>query len=165
MRKRPVRTAFTFKDGEGGMLLSTPAVSESSEGAINIVRVVGAIPAGKKNPLVMSAALHRSHPYSPQNLGRHDTPRYLPEEIDDDTLRTRGDVERAARRRLTEIQLDEQTVTFDSLPMPLLEEDDPFVVDASDAKVTTRLAQMTIPLGHDGWSTIGYIAPVSKRKR
>lgn len=165
MRKRPVRTAFTFRDGDGGMLLSVPKVSESSQEVINLVRVVGAVPKGQKNPLVMNAVLHPSHPYSAQSLGRHGVPRFLPEQIDDDTLRTKKDVENAARRRIQEVQLDEQLVSFDSLPMPLLEEGDPFVVDAKEAKLTARLAQMTIPLGHAGVSTVGYIAPVTKRKR
>lgn len=165
MRKRTVRAAFTFRDGDGGMLLSVPKVSESSQDVINTVHVTGAAPTGKKNPLTFTTTLPESHPYSPQSLGRHGVPRYLPEQIEDDTLRTSGDVEKAARRRLQEILLDEQMVTFDALPMPLLEEGDLFTVDAKGAKVTGRISQMVIPLGHEGRSTIGHLAPAKKRRR
>lgn len=165
MRRRPVRTLFTFKDGNGGMLLSIPAVSESADSVINLVRVVGAVPTGKKNPLVFTDKLPSAHPHSAVSLGRHGEPRYLPEQIDDDSLRTQKEVEAAARRRLQEIKLDEQMVTFDCLPMPLLEEGDLFTIDAKDVKVTGRVSRMTVPLGHEGVSTIGYIAPVRKRRR
>lgn len=165
LRKWPVRTVFTFRDGDGGMLLSTPKVSESTLDAVNLVRVVGAVPKGKKNPLVFTDTLPAAHPHSPSNLGRHGVPRYLPEQIEDDSLRTRQEVEAAARRRLQEIKLDEQMVSFDSLPMPLLEEGDLFTIDAREVKGTGRVSQMTIPLGHEGHSTVGYIAPVSKRRR
>lgn len=165
MRRRPVRTSFTFTDGDGGTLLSTPKVSESSQDVVNLVRVVGAVPTGKKNPLVFTDKLPGSHPHSPQQMGRHGEPRYLPEQIDDDSLRTQKEVEDAARRRLQEIKLDEQLVTFDCLPMPLLEEGDLFTIDAKDVKVTGRVSQMVIPLGHEGRSTLGYLAPASKRRR
>lgn len=165
IRRRPVRTTFTFKDGDGGMLLSSPKVAESSEDLVNLVRVVGAVPTGKKNPLVAEEPLPRSHPHSPGAMARNGVANYFPEEIEDDALRTQAEVDATAKRRVQEIQLDEQMVTFDCLPMPLLEEGDPFVVDAKDAKVTARMSQMTIPLTHDGRSNIGYIAPASRRKR
>lgn len=165
LRHWPIRSAFTFRDGDGGMLLTVPTTSENNTDIINTVKVVGAVPKGKKKPLTVTKTLPRNHPHSPWQLGRNGVPRYLPEQIDDDSLRTQKDVDRVAERRLTEIQLDEQIVTFDSLPMPLLEPGDRFTIDAKGAKGSGRISQMTIPLTHDGVSTIGYLAPASKRKR
>lgn len=165
VRKHPVRSCFTFRDGDGGMILTPPLVAESSQDIVNTVYVVGAVPVGKKSPLVAEVTLPASHPYSPEELGRYGKKRHIVEEIDDDTLRTQADVDRAARRRLQEVQIDEQVVTFDCLPMPLLEEGDLVTIDSKDVKGTVRVASMVIPLTHDGVASIGYIAPASKRKR
>lgn len=162
LRKHPVRSSFTFTDGDGGMILTEPKVSESSEDAFNLVKVVGATPEGKKNPLTRTRRLPASHPHSLRRNGVRIT---NPDVIEDDTLRTQQEVDDAVDRRIREIQLDEQLVTFDALPMPLLEEGDRFVVDAEGAKVTARVSQMSIPLGHEGVSTVGYIARVSARRR
>lgn len=165
LRRRPVRSSFTFRDGDGGTLLSTPKLSEDSQDNVNTVRVIGAVPTGQKDPLTFEDSLPASHPHSPEQLGRWGEPRYLVEEIEDDTLRTMSEVKKTVRRRLTEIQLDEQMVTFDALPVLLLEEGDRFTVDAKGAKTPGRLVQMSIQLGHEGISTVGYLAPAKRRRR
>lgn len=166
LRRRPVRSSFTFTDGDGGSILSTPTTSEGGgEDVFNTVRVIGATPEGKKNPLTFTDSLPASHPHSPQALGRWDVPRHIVDEIEDDTLRSMAEVKAMVARRLREIQLDEQTVTFDALPIPLLEEGDRFVVDAKGVKVNARVSQLSIPLGHDGPMTVGYIARAVARHR
>lgn len=164
LRRKPVRSSFTFSDGAGGMLLSIPEAEESTE-IVNLVQVIGAVPKGKKSPLVASRVLRPPHPFSPEELGRNGQPRYLPETIEDDSLRTQKEVVAVANRRLHEIRLDEVLVSFDTLPMPLLEEGDLFTVDSAAINVTGRVSKMVIPLGHSGRSTMGYLAQASKRRK
>src|SRR5699024_7631126 len=165
LRKRPVRSPITFTDGDGGSMRAPPVTSEDSQDVYSTVRVIGATPEGKKNPLTFTDTLPKNHPHSPESLGRWGVPRHIVEEISDDTLRSMADVKAACARRLREIQLDEQSVTFDSLPIPMLEPGDRFVVDAKGIKVNARLSQMSIPLGHDGASTVGYLARAVARHR
>lgn len=164
LRKKPIRSVFTFRDGDGGTVLTIPIVSEGEQVMVNIVRVVGAVPKGKKGPLTKELSLPSAHPYSPQRLGRNGKPRYLPEAIEDDSLRTQAEVDAAAKRRIAELQIDEQQVSFDSLPIPMLEEYDLVTIDCEAAKGSVRIVQMTIPLGHAGVSTVGYIGKLSRRR-
>ena len=165
LRKVPVRPSFTFRDGDGGMVISPPTVGESSEAMVNRAVVTGAIPKGKKKPLVGRATLPAWHRYSPQSMARGGRNKFYFERIEDDSLRTQKEVDDAAQRIIDRVQVAESEVTFDALPMPLLEEGDIIVVDTKGARVTAPLTQMSLPLGHDGVSTIGYLAPVSKRRR
>lgn len=165
LRPRPVRSSFTFRDGDGGMLLSVPKTEEGSAEVINTVRAIGAVPKGKKNPMIHTDFLPKNHPYSPWSMIRGGKLQYLPEIIEDDSLRTKSDVDNVVKRRIQELLMDEQMVTFDTLPMPLLEEHDLFVIDAKGTKLASRVAQMSIPLTRDGVSTVGYIAPVNRRRR
>lgn len=165
VRRRPIRPVYTFKDGKGGTILTPVTVAEREADLINTVSVKGAVPAGKKEPLEAEAYLPEWHPYSPKSLTRGGKERYIPEQIEDDTLRSLKEVKAVAERRISEVTTDSRLVTFDALPMPLLEEEDLFGVDAKDAKTESRLIQMTLPLTHSSPATYGYIAKASTRKR
>lgn len=164
MRKSPTRSVFIFKDGDGGSILTDPNLSESNSDIINMVKVVGAVPTGKKVPISYIARLPKADPYSPESLARGGKPQYYAEDIDDDTVRSLKEAKKLATERLNQTTVERYEVSFDSLPIPMLEEEDPIRIETSDMKLTTRLKQLTIPLGHGGVSTIGYIAPVTKRK-
>lgn len=165
LRRRPIRSVFTFRDGDGGTVLTPPLMSESERDLTNTVRVIGAVPKRKKKALTKESYLPKSHPYNPQKIGRYGKARHRPETIEDDNLRTQAEVDRVARRRIAELQVTERQVSFDCLPIPILEEYDPVTIDCKGAKGTVRITQMTIPLGHAGVSTIGYIGKVSKKRR
>ena len=164
LRKKPIRSMFTFRDGDGGLLLTKPKVTEGSDELINAVRVTGAVPKGKKTALEHVSFLPESHMYSPHSLKRGPKVKYYPEEITDDTLRSKKEVKSKADRRIKEILVSEQLVSFDCLPMPLLEEWDPFVIDSDGVNVMGRVSQMSLPLTHDSPSTVGYLASLKKRK-
>lgn len=165
LRKVPVRPSFTFRDGDGGMVLSAPVVTDSSDDLVNRAEVTGAIPKGKKKPLKGIAQLPPWHRYSPQMLRRGGRNKFYIEFVEDDSLRTQKEVDAAAERIIKRVQVAEAEVSFEALPMPLMEEGDIIVVDADGAHVTAPMSKMSLPLGHDGVSTIGYLAPVSKRRR
>lgn len=165
LRKVPVRPAWTFKDDTGGMVISPPVVSESSADLVNKVVVIGAVPKGKKKPLVGTAVLPPYHRYSAQSLKRGGRNKVYLEQIDDDTLRTQKDVDDAAKRRIDRVQIAEREVSFTALPMPLLEPGDIIIVDTEGTNATAPLTQWSIPIGHDGVSTMGYISKVSKPKK
>lgn len=165
LRKYPVRSSFTFRDGNSGTLMSQPSVTESSSEIVNTVRVVGATPKKKKTPVEATAYLPPYHRYAPGKMGRNGKPRYLPETIEDDTLRSEAEARRTAQRRIRQIQVDAQDVEFTALPFPLLEEGDVVTIDSRDVKLTTRIMKFSIPLGGKEVGTYGYIAPVSKRRR
>lgn len=164
LRKPPVRSSFTFRDGNNGSLLTPVRLGEESETLINAVHVTGAIPKGKKKPLEKKEFLPEGHMYSPQNLIRGGKLKYLPEEITDDKLRTQKEVDAKARRRVKEIILDEQSLTFDALPIPFLEEQDVFTVDADNMSGTGRVIQLSLPLDVENASTVGYLANLKRRK-
>lgn len=165
LRQRPVRPSFVFKTGEGGTILTVPNIEDSSDEIINTVVVTGAIPKGKKKPIKWTEHLPSNDAYSSWNLGRHGVRSYFFDRIDDDTIRSKKEAKEVARRRLSQARIETQQVTFDSLPIPMLEENDAIRIETDDLSTTTRLRQMTIPLGHEGVSTIGYIAQVSRRRR
>lgn len=164
MRRRPIRAAYTFRDGPGGTILTPPKTSENTRDIVNRVVVYGATPKGKKAPLRGQAFLHESHMYSCQSLRRGGKLGYRTETITDDSLRSQKEVDALAARRIKEIEIDEQEVTFECLAFPLLEEGDAVVVDSAELKMTARVDQFSLGLGHGGTTTIGYLAPIKRRK-
>lgn len=159
IRKRPSRPVYTFTTGAGGTIITPPGASESTSELVNMVTVKGS------GDIVATAFLPRAHPYSPHSLGRNGRPDYLPLEIEDDSIRTKKEAQEVADKRVSEAQIDEQEVTFTSLPVPFLEELDPFAIDTPGLATTTRLQKMSLAFGHEGVSTIGYTAPISSRRR
>lgn len=164
LRKIPVRPVFTFRDGDGGMVTSPPLETESSEELVNRAVVIGAIPKGKKKPLVGRATLPAWHRYSPQSMARGGRNKFYFERIEDDSLRTQKEVDDAAQRRIDVVQAAEMEVSFSCLPMPLLEEGDPITIDTETISTTATVTQMSLPLGHEGVMTVGYLKRVAKKK-
>lgn len=165
MRVRPVRPSFVFKTGEGGTLLTLPQVTESSDELVNTVVVTGAVPSGQKKPIKWTEHLPKADPYSSWSLARHGVRSFFFDRFEDDTIRSRKEAEEVAKKRINQARVDRQQVSFECLPIPMLEENDAIRVETDDETVTTRLRQMTIPLGHEGTSTVGYIARVSRKRR
>lgn len=164
LRRKPVRPVFVFETGDGGTILTPPDMTDDAEAIINTVIVVGAVPKGKKKPIRVKVELPPSDPYSSWSLGRNGIRSFKFQRIDDDTIRSKAEAKKVAKRLLDQARIEVQKVTFGSLPIPLLEEDDPIRVDAEGVNATVRMKQMSVPLGHAGVSTVGYIASVSKRR-
>lgn len=165
VRKVPTRSLWTFKDGDGGCVLTKPDVAFDNEELINTVVITGGKPKGAKTPVKATAYFPKAHPQSPHSLGRNGVPRYLPEYIVDDTLKSTKAAQEAANRRIKELTTESAEVTFDSLPIPHLEEGDLVRVEVDGLSVTFRLREMTIPLSHGGVSTVGYLRKVSRNTK
>lgn len=165
LRKRAVRPSFVFKDGDGGTLLTKPDVEESASELINTVIVTGAVPKGKKAPIKVRSQLPPTDPHSSMALGRNGVRSYYFDQIDDDSIRSTNEAKKVAQRRLTQARIERKSVTFNSLPIPLLEENDIIRVVCGDVDETVRLRQMSLALGHADVSSIGYITDVRRVRR
>ncbi len=174
LRRWPNRPCVTFHDGAGGLVLTTPQTTLSTERVRNAVHVLGGLERKPRRPdntddkaafepekVRYAAVAPRAHPMSPWSLGLNGEPLFLPEFIENDQLRSDAEVKALANRRLDDLLRAQTTVTFDALPFPLLQEGDMVAVEAGDVDEVFRLNAFSIPLGHDGVMTLGYNKRVS----
>ena len=73
----------------------------------------------------------------------------------------------AAKRRLREHATTTADITFDALPMPLLEPHDLYRVDAGDVAQSSRLTRATVPV-HGDLMSVGAVRvyrPTRRRSR
>lgn len=165
LRKLPRRVLWTFKDGDGGCVLTVPSVTYSTDDIINTVEIHGGIPKGAKKKVVAKARIPKSHPLSPHSLGRNGVPRYYVEIIEDETLKSQKAAQEAADRRVKELMIETAEVAFDSMVIPHLEEGDLVAVQVEGVSVSFRLRKMTIALSHNGVSSVGYLKRVSRNTK
>lgn len=159
IRTAPTGTSFTFRTGTGGTLLSPVASGYWDSEVTN--RVIGTGAAVKGKSVTAVATLNRNHELSPENLARDEKPNsglriYRMTDIASSTsAEVREDVDLELYRR----SVQARSVSFDSRPVWHLQEHDVFAVDdrIDGVQLTARVAQMTIPLGHDGVQTNGYL--------
>lgn len=159
LRKRPGKSVYTFRTN--GSLLSLPQINYDVNGLVNAVEVIGAKPKKSKKRIRYRIVAARKHPLSPWKLGRWGVPRYLPEVIEDSSIKSRKEARRIAKARLRNALIESVDVAFDALPVPFLEEDDLCTVQSPDFTMKFRLKKMTIPLTADGVSTVGYLKRVT----
>lgn len=142
LRRYNDRPVFRF-DTE---LLTPVQFSRSKDPIINTVEVLGAKPKGKKQR-VRAVAVATGW-LSPFALGRGSTSMRLAEQIQNDHLRSQKEAQAVADRRLKHHEQQRVDITFDSLPVPHLEEHDRVqVVSTGVGAVNLRLNQWSIPLG------------------
>lgn len=169
LRPMPTKPIYTFS--RRGALLSPPQAGYDMMEAVNAVQVIGGKPKGSKKKITYRMVAPKSHALSPWKLGRWGTPRYLPEVIEDSSIRSKTEARKIAISTLRARLVQSVEVTFDSLPIPLIEEMDICRVTADDFSGTFRMSKMTIPLTANGTSSIGYLrktAPgrvTTKKKR
>lgn len=159
MRTTPSTSTYTFKTGNGGNITTTPTVEYDIANVRNVVKVTGAIPKGRKTPVVAVAGLPRSHPLNHIVMGRSGKPRALLEEIVDDNLKTIGQAQEVANARVKALAVESVDVKFDALVAPHLEPLDLYTLKTPDLSMTGRLRQMTIPLK----SPVGSLGYLTKR--
>lgn len=163
MRKVPSKTVFVWN--QKGALLSNPQVGFSVDEVINAVEVIGGKPKGSKTKITHREVAPQNHPLSPWKMGRFGKPRYYPEVIEDESIKSKKDARKIAKKRLKASLIEQVEVSFESLPIPHLEENDLCRVNSDEFTGTFRLRQMTIPLTADGKATVGYIARVKPSKK
>lgn len=156
MRSTPKTPTYTFKTGVGGSITTTPTVDYDIADVRNVVRVKGAIPKGKKTPVVGTVAIPASHPLTPGRMGRGGKSRILLEVISDDNIKTVAQARALAQSRVNALALQTVDVKFDALIAPHLEPMDIYRLQTADFSVLARVTQMTIPL-KASTSSIGYL--------
>jgi hypothetical protein len=162
LRRIPAHSVYTFEDD--GVMVTIPQVNyEVNDEFCNAVEIIGGKPKGSKKKVKYRLVAPRHHPLSPWNIGRNGTPRFVPKIIEDDSIKSHKIARARARRELQNALLESVEVTFDSLPVPMLEELDNCRYRSSDAHGTFRLKQMSIPLTVDATSSIGYLKNVKPR--
>lgn len=135
---------FTFKEGDGGTLLTKPKVAFNTDNARNVVVVTGAT--GAHGPIKATAVAPNTHPLSPTRLGRNGVPRYMPEFISEDTIRTRAEANNLAQATLNTRLMQQVDVQIDVMVNPLLEEYDVVTVETEEFTANFQLSKFTIPL-------------------
>ncbi len=168
-------TIFTFRDGTGGMVMTEPQVAFATDNVRNAVLIRGGKPKAKKDEddpkkekergVRHFETAPRSHPLSPWRLGRPDAPRYLLEVVDNDKIRSNKEAREVAQRVLSRRLRQLVEVTFESMPVPHLEEEDLVRVDANGVSMTLRMAQFSLPLKHDQQMSVGFHKQVSVSRR
>lgn len=183
LRRHPEHAAFTFRDGQRGTVTAAPQVSFSMDEVRNAIWVKGGVPkttkkeqaqptdkADNKEKEKERGVRHfetagRAHPLSPWRLGRPDAPRFLLEVIDNDSIRTEKEAREVAKRVLRHKLHQLVEVTFDSLPVPHLEEGDLVRVDTGTYGGDMPLRQFSLPLRHSELQSVGYLRHVSVKRR
>lgn len=171
MRRHPGNPCYTFADGDGGTVLSAPQETRSLDGVVNAVRVKGGFPKAlvqkvnaanhdsvDKNDMKLkesdrvrySVTAPKSHPLSPWKLGLNGAPLYLPEFVENQHIRSKAEARAVAHRHLDERLRSDYT--FDSMPVPHLEEGDLVAIATDAVSDNFRLKQFSLPLsvGEDG---------------
>lgn len=158
LRRKTANPIFTFTDGDGGTITSSPKVAFSSDGLKNVVWVKGGVPAGGKKAVEWTEAAPATNPMSPARLGRNGVPRYMLESITEDTLRTTAEAKALAQSTLAQALLQQVDVSFDAMVNPLLEEWDTVRIATDEFNTNFVLTKFTIPLVVDDSTTmsIGY---------
>lgn len=163
LRRLPKKTLYTFR--EKGTLLTAPHVAYDVAGVVNAVEVVGGKPKGKKTKISYRVVAPKTHTLSPWSMGRNGSPRYLPEVIENESIKSIVKARRLAKARLKNALLEQVEVTFDSLPVPYLEEGDLVRVSSDAFSGAFRMEKFSIPLTADGTMSVGYLRRVTPSKR
>ena len=165
MQDTSASPVFTFKTGDGGLVLTRPKVSFSTDDVKNVVSVTGGIPKGSKTAVRAVAHAPTTHPLNHGRLGRNGVPRYMVEFVEDDTLTTTAQAQARADAILAPLLLETVQVQFDSMPVPHLEPHDVVSLRTDNFSANFRLRQFTIPLVTGSPMPVGYVRKLTPKRR
>ena len=150
-RGGPAKWDFTEQQ-----ITSQPGYTYDVLDARNRVYVEGGTPkAHPKKHWTATAVLPASHPLSAQSLARNGRPRYLTTMAQSDSLKGDHACQLYANRMLSQLAHEGLTATFDTLPVPHLEELDPVRLVTQGYVFSFPLSSFSIPLTHDQVMTVG----------
>lgn len=160
----------TFRTGDGGMILSEPQVSFSTENLKNAIIVRGGDPAGPKKAVSALVVAPRSHPLSPWKIGRgpagnEDRGGYLTLREDNDNLRTTAKAVARGKTLLDRYLRMQTEATWDSLPVWHIEPWDMVNLSTDRFSAVVRLNKFSLPLRADADMTCGYNKDLRKPRR
>jgi hypothetical protein len=174
LRPYPSQVSVT---ATGSSMTSVPQVDFDSSSVRNIVRVAGTLapPKTKKTKKDAKPQLERpptkltavaqagaSHPLAPARLGRNGVPRYLPENIEDETYKSLAQARTLATRTLSDHLALTTGVSFEMVPLFHLDVGDLIVASTDAGTITVRLSEASIPLSISGGMTVGTQKRVSR---
>jgi hypothetical protein len=165
MRRSWGPTLFTFRQGDGGSVVSDPQITFTSDELKNTVWVRGAVPAGAKTAVEYLAIARDRHPLSPTRLARSGSPRYLVETIENSSITTVSEAMRLAETKLNEFLTQTVEVAFDSIPIPHLDPGDFVQLETDEFATSFRLSRYSIPLTAGEAMSTGYLRRVSMKAR
>lgn len=167
LRPKSTTVVWNFSTGNGGSIRSDWQTGFSTEGIYNIVLATGGTPSGKKDPITAYAIAPSSSALNPTNLGRNGVKRYLRYDIAKDTLTKQADVQALADKTLPQVLLDSVSISFESMPVPHLEELDAIKVTDNATGISTSATQRTWAIGDNSAATQpnGFLKRVSRSTR
>jgi hypothetical protein len=177
LRPWPSQTSVT---ATARSITSQPQVDFDSSSVRNIVRVAGTLAPPKKKktkkdakpqlerPATKLSAVAQagaSHPLAPARLGRSGVPRYLPENIEDETYKSLAQARTLATQTLSDHLQLTTGVSFEMVPLFHLDVGDVIVAQVPGGAVTVRLTEGSIPLSVSGDMSVGYQQRVSRASK
>jgi hypothetical protein len=155
LRVRPERPVYTFIAGEDGVVVSKPKVVYDISEVRNTIVVTGTDPEGPKKAPTGEAIAPKNHPLSPGQLSRYGVDRYMVEYVDTEA-RTKAKADSIANKILNERLREAVNISFDSLPVPHLEEGDLVAFKDTDGTYFEfNLKQFSIPLVSNSPMSVG----------
>jgi hypothetical protein len=171
LRQRPTQPNFTFRDGNGGSIITKPKIKYDVGTLRNAVLVRGATPDGAASPITAQALAPAAHPFNHLKLGRiraDGVPvgRYLLEVIDDETIATQWQAQNLADVKRDEFLLQGVLISMDTACVPMLEEDDMAIAQVEgEYALPFRMREFTIPLTLGPNATVGTNVNVKIKRR
>lgn len=169
LRRIPSKPVFTF---DGRHLVSEITIDrgdpQGSSGFHNTFVVVGTKSKGAKKRPQAVRSLPPGHPLSAQSLARNGEPHRLVKREELRQVKTQAEAAARAERMRDAALRTLVSYSFDSVPIPHLDEEDLVRVRTEDdGSFTVRLRQFSIPLGYEGAPpmTIGAIRRTKRNGR
>lgn len=148
MRRLPSRPVFTFRDDRH--LLSEVKIDRDPEGVFNTFVAVGSKAKGSKHRPQAVATLPPAHPLSPQSLARSGEPLRLVKREENRQIKSDTEAKARAERMADAGSRVLVNYSFDSIPIPHLDENDLVRVVTSQGTFLIRMEKWSLPLGFEG---------------
>ena len=158
---------FTFRDEDGGAILTDPDAEGDYTRIANAVRAEGTGGGTSKAPWG-EAVVDVKSPISPTTLRRGGKPLYMGVVVQRDSITSNAQAESVAEEELKDRQHAAFAVAYDALPIYLLEEGDVIGVDIDGMHRPTTLLQFAFGISASSVMPVGYkdlVAPTLAKIR
>lgn len=147
LRRLPGRPLFTFDERH---LLTDVTIDRNPEGVFNTFVAVGAKPKGSKRRVRAVEHLPQSHPLSSWSLGSNGMRQYLVKQEENRQIKTLAEARARAERMRDDASKVIVDYSFDSIPVPHLEENDLVNVITDGGTLRLRMRSWSLPFGYEG---------------
>lgn len=167
LRKKDSTPVFTFRDGNGGTLLTEPDTDANYDRIANVVRAEGMLSTSGKS-VYYEAMVPTSSAIHPSKLTRGGKPFYMGAVVIRESILDTGDAKTVAKAELEDRQRAAYNIGFDALPIFTLEEGDMIGVKSDGFLTSSPLDKFTIDFKPSESMSVGYqklIKPARARIR